>query len=393
MKIEFVLDKKDYQKLLTTDVKSDKIKYYSKKIKGKTNYILTLSTNSSSIDAAKLLSENRKALEKLFEDSEVKYRLLTEESSQFLLNELYPLACEFETKLRKFIYITLFDIDEKAEELVLKNYNATMGVSKGNKVDQLPKNEFLEKKELHEIFDFLFANDTFLMQARQLVETNKSDRRHKTKQELLVELNNINDTSLWQVIFKPVFPDCILPDIYKELQNYRNIIMHFHNICYTEYEIILETFKRGIEDLNCQIGKGIVIEDTENNVNSLANSNTYAKSLFNESQFINPLAFDSLGKLSMDYKSLLDPIAAQIYPWQQQVENWQSKMFPWQQQLEYLQSQINPLQQQWEDLQTELNPLRQGWGNLQLGILPSLEALDKDNKKTDKDSKDSNKDK
>ena len=84
--------------------------------------------------------------------------------------------------LKQNIYIVaLFDIDEKAEKIVISNYNSTMGGK--NKIKEFPNNDFLEEKDLHEIFDFLFANDRFLANVKSAVDTNISVQRHKTKEE------------------------------------------------------------------------------------------------------------------------------------------------------------------------------------------------------------------
>lgn len=213
MEVEILIDKSEYKKLLSKNIIDTQIKYNSEKVKGKNNFLLTLSKDGRNVNTAKVLSDSRISVEKLFAENNVKYRLLTEEASQFFVQRLYPYACEFETKLRKFIYTALFDLDDKANELAIKIYNSTMGVKKDNKLTSLPDYDFLSEKELHEIFDFLFANDEFLSQVKSLSSTNNTNQRHKTKDELLQELNAIADTSIWAQIFKPFFSDCILPKI------------------------------------------------------------------------------------------------------------------------------------------------------------------------------------
>ena len=98
MEIEFIIDKNEYMSLLKDEIKNDLINYESKKVKGKNNYILKMNLEGNNVTNAKILSANRKILEELFEENKIKYRLLTEEASQYYLKKLYPLACEFETK-------------------------------------------------------------------------------------------------------------------------------------------------------------------------------------------------------------------------------------------------------------------------------------------------------
>lgn len=91
MKIEFIIDKIEYKKLLSKDIISSDIEYCNKKIKGKSNYLLIMSTQNKSIAAAKLLSKNRIAVEKIFADNNIKYRFLTEEASLFFCKGFIPM--------------------------------------------------------------------------------------------------------------------------------------------------------------------------------------------------------------------------------------------------------------------------------------------------------------
>lgn len=294
MKVEFIVDKSEYQKLLSKDKFDSKINYTNKKVKGKNNFVLTLSAEGKNVATAKILSDSRITVETLFTENNVKYRLLTEEASQFFALRLYPYAVEFETKLRKFIYTALFDLDDKANELATKIYNSTMGVKKENKLNSLPDYDFLSEKEMHEIFDFLFANDEFLSQVKSLSSTNNTSQRHKTKNELLEEINSMSDTSIWAQIFQPFFGDSILPEVYNQIQKYRNDVMHFHNIGYKDYISIHQLFRKAIKDLDKQISKGVVIEDTTSNTSVLASCFIFliafiAKMNVIKSQFISEL--------------------------------------------------------------------------------------------------------
>ena len=90
MKVEFIIDKSEYKKLLSKNIFDTQIKYKSEKVKGKSNYLLTLSIESKNLTAAKLLSNSRIVVEKLFIENDIKYRLLTEESALFFVRRLYP---------------------------------------------------------------------------------------------------------------------------------------------------------------------------------------------------------------------------------------------------------------------------------------------------------------
>lgn len=246
MKVEFIVDKKEYKKLLCKDKFSERIKYRSEQVKGKNNYLLTLECEGKSVSTAKTLSESRIIVDKLFVDNNVKYRLLTEEASQFFVQKLYPYACRFETKLRKFIYTALFDIDEKAESTILKAYKSTLGSDAEKNLTKLPLSDFLSEKNLGDIFDFLFANDEFLSQVKALSTPKNNHQKHTTKKEILEKLNSLNDKTVWALIFAPIFEDSVLPKIYKDIQCYRNKVMHLHNIDYKNYTQALKSFTKGI---------------------------------------------------------------------------------------------------------------------------------------------------
>lgn len=316
MKVEFLIDKSEYKKLLNkrTVVATNKtiVKYSHEKVSGKNNYLLTLTCAGKKISDAEALSEQRIHVEKILADNQVKYRLLTEEASQFFVQHLYPYACEFETKLRKFIYTALFDIDEKAEGILVKAYKATMDKKSGS-ITQLPLKDFLSEKDLGEIFDFLFANDTFLSQVKDLVPTNDNRQRHKTKKQLLTELEHLDDQSVWKLIFAPVFPDSILPNIYEDIQHYRNDVMHMHNIGFEDYKKILKVFKKGIKDLDKQIAKNVVLEDSQVNVKALANglnifANYFSRTqipVINWSDLVQRVAKSGIVASSMKYQDIV----------------------------------------------------------------------------------------
>lgn len=319
MKIEFLIDKSEYKKILSKDKFDKQIEFRNEKVKGKNNYLLTLECSGKSVSTAKKLSESRIAINKLFADNNIKYRLLTEEASQFFVQRLYPYASNFETKLRKFIYTALFDIDEKAEALVVEKYKITISKKIG---DKLPLEDFLTYSDLGQIFDFLFSNDEFLEQIKKINTQPDNFNRRLTKSELIKKVESIEEKTIWNLLFAPVFTDSILPNIYREIQNYRNDIMHIHYISYSEYTKSLKTYICGIKDINYQISKGIVIEDTKSNIDSLASNLVFIRSMAERMQAISAVTSDLLKPIAINYINSMQPLMNALQPISSQLSNY-----------------------------------------------------------------------
>lgn len=221
MTVEFIINKNTFKKLLKDELftakNGMKVVHSIAKVKGKENYLLILVCESSPVASAEALSELRIKLENIFKENGIKYRLLTEGASQFFVNKLYPLACEFEAKLRKFIYISLIDIDDKAENEVVNKFKKTLLKSGEDKnFDKLPQDDFLAKKDFGQIFDFLFSNDEFLAQAKKINESPAEYNRRLTKKGLLKKISELPEQTVWNLLFAPSFGDSKLPEIYND---------------------------------------------------------------------------------------------------------------------------------------------------------------------------------
>ena len=278
MKIQFLVDKNDYKKLLIginfVAKNGNIVKNESHKIKGKTNYILTLSSDKKNIASAKALSEIRIHIENKFNDKNIKFRVLIDEALQFFATSLYPLACDFEIKLRSLIYMILFDIDEQANIMAVEKYKKTV-IKADNKMVELPKNDFLAHLTFEEIFNFLFDNNSFIEAAKAVIsQTGKAYNRRITKAEILKSIESVEEQTIWKVLFEPLFPNSVIPDIHEKIHEYRNMIMHVRDIDYTNYDKIKQTYKKGIRDLEHNLAKESVADDSKSNIGLLAKTLT-----------------------------------------------------------------------------------------------------------------------
>lgn len=274
MIVEYIIDKDEFKKKIDslnfTASNGKEVTRKNPKAKGKNNYFLKLSCAGNDIDAAQALSEISLKVEDVFHQNDVSFRLLTNEASQFFVKELYPSVCEFETKLRKFIHSTLFDVDEGAKVKVLSRLKGTL-IEKSSK--EIPAFDYLEKGTLESIRFFLFSNNALYGAVKDY--TSGQDAIFASREQLIQFIQDNDSHTIWEDFFEKDFSDSILPAIFKDIIDCRNDVMHFHNISYERYLEGADLLNRGINDLNKQIKKGIVIEDSSANVSKLSRSLGY----------------------------------------------------------------------------------------------------------------------
>ena len=278
MVLEYIVEDSKYKELIKGEIpkkgKKGAIKTTSKKFSGINNYILTIEYCGSLIDSAETLSNIAQKVKKTFDCNNVKYYILRDEASIAFANRLYPLVCEFETKLRKFLYIALFDLDESAKKLTTNKIKTA--AQRFSKVEKVPQNNFLEDITLGEVFTLLFDNKEFLDAAKE--ETKRIENtisRKATKKELIEVLEKIEEKTLWNELFCPSFSEFDLLSAHEKLFTIRNDVMHFHFISYEQYTKALKLLRETNNNLDTQLAKGIVLENNEDNVALVSNNYQY----------------------------------------------------------------------------------------------------------------------
>lgn len=317
MLIEYITETDDYREELNmvnfTASNGISVDARTRKTKGQNNYILKAKTENSTLKDAIALDEAREKIERILADKNISFKMLLNESSQCFTKELYPLICEYETKLRKFIYVTLFDIDEAARATVI----AQLKKAKIEIKDQDPNYDFLEYSELGDIIVFLFANDSLYKD----IDHYKSDPTHRysSKDDIIEYIKNSTQKTIWEEFFAPNFTDSIIPETIWDIKNYRNDVMHFHNVSYDCYKKALELITKGIVDLNKQIKKGVVIENTEEKVTALSSNFSYSSSFNNilstltNSKLMSALAFSRSAGLEAALTTLTNCLNTSYY--------------------------------------------------------------------------------
>lgn len=189
-------------------------------------WMFSISVDGESKDAARILdSLNRQVCEKY------KPTVLTNECSAYFNKALYPTVNEFERKLRKLLYLaSSLQGDEDSQTVIVG----------------------LEKQDLGTIFETLFSDATFVKKAKETVT--KTLSWQFTRAELLEAINKLDENKLWTTILGD---DCAktLCGSFSELRNYRNDVMHAHNIDYERFNTAQTLFKKVNSELDSAIGK------------------------------------------------------------------------------------------------------------------------------------------
>lgn len=213
-------------------------------------WTFSISVGGESKDAARILDPlNRQVCEKY------KPTVLTNECSAYFNKALYPTVNEFERKLRKLLYLaSSLRGDEKSQNVIVR----------------------LEEQDLGTIFEMLFSDAIFVKKAKETVT--KTLSWQFTRAELLDALNKLDENKLWTVLLGD---DCAktLCESFSEIRNYRNDVMHAHNIDYEQFNKAHRLFKKVNTELDSAIGKLIGAKETNTEVTSTDFNNTLSSAL------------------------------------------------------------------------------------------------------------------
>ncbi len=203
-------------------------------------WIAAFSVDGKNEDSAKKLSDIHMALKKYSP------LVLSCESSEYYNRKLFPLVNELERKLRKLLYLAV-SISDNAE--------AKKSIQR------------LEEKDFGEIFDLLFIDINFIANLKKRVNADaKSEFNGKSKyskQEIQSYLDFLDESLLWDAILeKDDAPT--LRRRFRDVQTYRNDVMHAHNIEVGTYNKANYLFEKINKELDIAIGR--LIGQTENNL-------------------------------------------------------------------------------------------------------------------------------
>lgn len=205
-------------------------------------WVAAFSVDGKNVNSAKKLSE--------VHDFLVNYSplVLSCESSEYYNRMLFPLVNVLERKLRKLLYLAASISD---------NTEAKKSIQR------------LEEKDFGEIFDLLFIDINFISNLKKRINADaKSEFNGKgkySKYEIQSYLDTLDENLLWDIILgKEDVPT--LRRRFRDVQMYRNDVMHAHNIESSVYNKAEYLFKKINTELDISIGR--LIGQTEKNLHS-----------------------------------------------------------------------------------------------------------------------------
>ena len=154
-------------------------------------------------------------------------QILACESSDFYIRELYPLSIKLERKLRKALYIV-----------------ASVSGDENNK----KKFNELEKMSLSGLFELLFYDQKFI----EAIKKGVQKKTRFSKQEIINEVAREKESVLWNVLFKAADAPTLRAN-FKSIQDYRNDIMHAHNIETARYREAKQLMSAVVNELDALI--------------------------------------------------------------------------------------------------------------------------------------------
>lgn len=249
MIIELLLDKK----IKKSQFKRELSRFVSiSQIEGKENYLLEIKHVYRNMQDIKETLDIQNGIVDKLKEEKITYTTLTNEPSSILVRKLYPLAQEFENKLRKFISLALCDTNDMLESAFNSMKNE---IAKKIQFDTslVNSNLTLEYSDLSNVFKFLFSDKELI---KFLKEKNvvRDDNWAIHKQ-----LTEVKNSTIWNTHFKDKYKDFHFHEYYYTLYDYRNDIMHFHHISYERYIDARKLFTRANKEISIALGLNMVI--------------------------------------------------------------------------------------------------------------------------------------
>lgn len=151
--------------------------------------------------------------------------ILTDESSEYFNKSLYPLVNKFERQLRKLLYLKVSLSNEEKLKKTIQD---------------------IEKKDFGDIYNILFVDSDFRSKAREKI------KKLDTRAEMFEAIEDLNEQTAWDILIGNSVLTKI-KDNFDLLKEYRNDVMHAHNIDYDKFK----TAKKLFSDVNLELEEQI----------------------------------------------------------------------------------------------------------------------------------------
>lgn len=212
-------DVEKYNNTINDEVKSEKQKvdFTYQEIDQTDNWVLKYELQGENERNAKRLSDIDTKIKTDFSPY-----IIINESSRYFNRQLYPLVNEFERQFRKFILLKAAII---GDDEIWKQVQ---------KLDQI---------DFGGIYQLIFTDGDFIKNAKKSIDG-------KTKEDILKQIQSLDEKTIWSSITTESELK-IIKDKFQDIKNYRNDIMHAHNIncsCYVKAKTMFT-------DINNQLSK------------------------------------------------------------------------------------------------------------------------------------------
>ena len=134
--------------------------------------------------------------------------ILTDESSEYFNKSLYPLVNKFERLLRKFLYLKVSQCDEEKFKKVIAD---------------------IDQKDFGDIYTILFVDNDFRTAARDKI------KKLNTRAEMFEAIDALQESTAWHILVGDEVLT-IIKDNFDLLKEYRNDVMHAHNISWEKHK-------------------------------------------------------------------------------------------------------------------------------------------------------------
>lgn len=209
-------------------------------IDNSTCWIVIYSLPKENEDCAKVLSQINNYVVDHFKPT-----VLTNESSAYYNRKLFPHINEFERKLRKLLYLksAIYHGEKKIDNI-----------------------RDLEAKDLGVIFELLFTDAEFV----KAVRTKVNEKTWQfTKKEIIAAIQKITEDTVWNNLLGAESVTS-LSENFLAVKDYRNDVMHAHNIDTETFREARKLFKSINEQLDAEIG--LIIKKAEESPEETADS-------------------------------------------------------------------------------------------------------------------------
>lgn len=153
--------------------------------------------------------------------------ILTDESSEYFNKSLYPLVNKFERYLRKLLYLKVALCNEEKLKSAIRD---------------------IEKKDFGDIYSILFVDNDFRSKARDQI------KKLNTRAEMVEAIDGLREQTAWDILIGNSVL-AVIKDNFDLLKEYRNDVMHAHNISYDRYKDIKKLFSKANAELEEQINE------------------------------------------------------------------------------------------------------------------------------------------